>query len=448
MPAWMSGLSDFRPLEDLLGPQQRDAAARHDAFLDRGAGGVQRVIDAILALLHLGLGGTADPDDRNAAGELGQPLLQLLAVVVGRGVLDLGLDLVDAALDALLLAGTVDDRGVLLLDAHLAGAAEHVEGHVLELDAEVFRDHLATGQDGDVLEHRLATIAEARRLDGRDLQAAAQLVDDERGKRLALDVLGHDQQRLARLDDLLEHRQHRLEVGQLLLVQQDVGVLELGHHLLGVGDEVRREIAAVELHALDDLELGIEALGLFHRDDALVADLLHGFGDHVADGLLAVGRDGADLGHFSRRLDLLGDLREVGDHGLDGHLDAAAQVHRVHAGGHRLAAFADDRLGQHAGRRGAVAGQVVGLGGDFAHHLGAHVLEPVLELDFLGDGDAVLGGARCAEGLFDDHVAALGAEGHLDGVGENVHAVQQALAGVRGESYVFSSHVAAPSLLE
>ena len=132
------------------------------------------------------------------------------------------------------------------------------ERDVLELDAEVLGDHLAAGEDGDVLEHRLAAIAEARRLDRRDLEAAAQLVDDERRQRLALDVLGDDEQRLAGLHHRLEDRQHRLQGGQLLLVDEDVGVLELGHHLLGVGDEVGREIAAVELHALDDVELGLE----------------------------------------------------------------------------------------------------------------------------------------------------------------------------------------------
>ena len=101
----------------------------------------------------------------------------------------------------------------------------------------------------------------------------------------------------------LEHRQHRLQRRQLLLVQEDVGLLELGHHLLGVGDEIGREIAAVELHALDDVEFGLEALRLLDRDDAFVADLLHRLGDHVADRLVAVGRDRADLG------DLLGGLR-------------------------------------------------------------------------------------------------------------------------------------------
>ena len=63
---------------------------------------------------------------------------------------------------------------------------------------------LAAGQDGDVLEHRLAPIAEAGRLHRRDLEPAAQLVDDQRRQRLALDVLGDDQQRLAALYDRLE----------------------------------------------------------------------------------------------------------------------------------------------------------------------------------------------------------------------------------------------------
>ena len=80
------------------------------------------------------------------------------------------------------------------------------------------------------------------------------------------------------------------------------------------------------------------------------------------------------------------------------------------------------------------------LRGDFAHHLRAHVLELVLELDFLGDGDAVLGDARGAEALVEHDVAALGAERHLHRVGENVDAAQHAVAGVAGEFDVLGSH--------
>src|SRR5947199_3202362 len=40
-----------------------------------------------------------------------------------------------------------------------------------------------------------------------------------------------------------------------------------------IGDEVGRDVAAVELHAFDHLKLGLQGLRLLDRDDALVADL-------------------------------------------------------------------------------------------------------------------------------------------------------------------------------
>ncbi|GLI95367.1 hypothetical protein LMG27198_43590 [Methylocystis echinoides] len=99
----------------------------------------------------------------------------------------------DAGHDVLFLARAVDDRGVLLVNPNALGATKYSERHILELDAKVFRDQLAAREDGDVFKHGLAAIAEARRLDGRDLEAAAQLVDDGRRQRLALNVLGDDE---------------------------------------------------------------------------------------------------------------------------------------------------------------------------------------------------------------------------------------------------------------
>ncbi len=145
---------------------------------------------------------------------------------------------------------------------------------------------------------------------------------------------------------------------------------------------------------------------------------------------------------FLTFLDLLADFLDDLDHGL---VDAALQIHRVHAGGNALQAFADDRLGENRRSGGAVAGDVVGLLGHFAHHLGAHVLELVLELDLLGDGHAVLGRAGSAEALLDDDVAALGTQRHLDGVGEDIDAAQHALAGIGGKFDVFSGHCGSSS---
>ncbi len=223
-------------------------------------------------------------------------------------------------------------------------------------------------------------------------------------------------------------------------MDEQKGVLVLGDHLLGIGDEIRREIAAIELHALDDVELGLEALGLLDRDDPFVADPLHRVGDHLADRLVAVGGNGADLGDFRRFLDLLRALGDVLDGFRNSKVDAALQVHRIHPGGDIFGAFLDDRRSEHGRGRGAVAGSVARLRGDFAHHLRAHVLELVLKLDFLGDGHPVLGDAGRAERLVEHDVAALGAERHPDGVGENVDAAQHFLARVGGKTYVFGSH--------
>jgi hypothetical protein len=93
--------------------------------------------------------------------------------------------------------------------------------------------------------------------------------------------------------------------------------------------------------------------------------------------VVAVGRDGADLGDLRSTLTFFERFLRSATTFVDGLVDAALQVHRVHAGGNRLHAFADDGLGQNGGGGGAVTGGVVGLRGDFAHHLGAHVLELV-----------------------------------------------------------------------
>ena len=123
--------------------------------------------------------------------------------------------------------------------------------------------------------------------------------------------------------------------------------------------------------------VGLEATRLFDRDDAVLADLVHRLGDQVADFLVVVRRDGADLRDFLLAGRRNADLLELGDDRCDCLVDAALDRHRVGAGGDVLEAFAEDRLRQHGRRRRAVAGVVARLGRDFLHHLRAHVLERI-----------------------------------------------------------------------
>ncbi len=83
------------------------------------------------------------------------------------------------------------------------------------------------------------------------------------------------------------------------------------------------------------------------------------------------------------------------------------------------------------GGGGAVTGDVVGLGGDLLGELGAHVLERVAQLDLLGDRDAVVDDGGRAVLAVEDDAAAAGAEGDLEGVGEDVD------AGLEGAARLF-----------
>src|SRR5262249_30568405 len=82
------------------------------------------------------------------------------------------------------------------------------------------------------------------------------------------------------------------------------------------------------------------------------------------------------------------------------------------------------------GLRRAVPGYVVGLLGYFLDQLGADLLPRVLELDLLGDGHAIVGDRGGSPLLLEHHIAALGAEGYLDDVGQLVHAALEAAPGV------------------
>ena len=192
-------------------------------------------------------------------------------------------------------------------------------------------------------------------------------------------------------------------------MDQDVGVLQHRFHRLRIGDEVGREVAAIELHAFDPLDLGGQALAFIDGDHAVLADLLHGVGQELADFRIVVGGDGADLGDLfllvldrdRHALELVGDV----GHGL---LHARLELHGIHARDDGPEAFVEEGLGEDGGGGGAVAGLVAGLRGDLADHAGAHVLIDVFQVDFLGDRDAVFGDGRRAKTLLEDDVASRG----------------------------------------
>jgi hypothetical protein len=202
-------------------------------------------------------------------------------------------------------------------------------------------------------------------------------------------------------------------------VDQDVRVVQDRFHALGVGHEVLRQVALVELHAFGELELGAHGLGLVDGDHTVLADLVEGLGDQLAD-LRIAGGDGRDGSHVLGGLHLTGVLPEPLLHRGHGGVDPTLQPDRAGAGRDCLQTLVHQRLRQHGGRGGAVTGDVVGLGRYFLGQLRAEVLVRVLQLDLTSDGHTVVGDRGSAPLLVQDDVASLRAEGDLHGVGEDV----------------------------
>merc|ERR1711920_544782 len=82
----------------------------------------------------------------------------------------------------------------------------------------------------------------------------------------------------------------------------------------------------------------------------------------------------------------------------------------------------DHGVSQDGGGGGAVASGVIGFGGGLTDQGHTSVLDVILEFDLLGDGDAVVNDLRSSELLLEHHVAALGAEGDSNRLGEDVDA--------------------------
>ena len=176
---------------------QCHAAARYHAFFNGCAGCVQRVFNAGFLFFHFDFGCCADFDNSNAACQLGNTFLQLFAIIIRRGVFNLTTNLRNAAFDVRFAAMAINDGGVFFRYHNLLGLAKVVQGRFFQRQANFFRNHLAAGDDCDVLQHGFATVAEARCLNSTNFDDAANRVHDQRRQRFAFNVFSDDQHRTA-----------------------------------------------------------------------------------------------------------------------------------------------------------------------------------------------------------------------------------------------------------
>src|SRR5690606_6243364 len=147
----------------------------------------------LLFLSHFG--GSANLVYGNTARQFGQTLLPVFLAVIGSGFFLLSAALGNTVFVVGLSSSTVDDSGVVLVDLHALGLTQVLQGSGFQIQTHFFADHGTAGQDGDILQHGLATITEARGLDRSHLDDAAHVVDYQGSQCFTFNVLGDDHQR-------------------------------------------------------------------------------------------------------------------------------------------------------------------------------------------------------------------------------------------------------------
>src|SRR5699024_2526610 len=389
----------------------------NNALFNRSLRVTDCVLNTVLALLELDLSCSANLEDCYAAGELSQALLQLLTVVIGVGVVDLSADLLDAAVDLLLGASSLNDGGLVLGYNNLACLTQQWQVSGLQGQAYLFGNNLATGQDCHILQGCLAAVAEAWRLNRNGLEGATDLVNNQSRQGLALNIFSDNQQWLARLHNLLQQWNEVLDVGDLGGNQQDVWIFEDCFLTLNVSCEVARDVALVKAHTLGNLEVNTKGVGLFNGNNGVlvhraISDGVHCFSNLLTNCWVRCGNTSGGS-NLLLGLNFLSGCQQCINYGLGRCFDAALDAHWVRASSYVAQTFTNQCLSQNRCGGGAVASDVIGLLGNFLNQLSADLFVWILKLNFASDGNTVISNGWGAPALLQNDVASLWSKRYL-----------------------------------
>ena len=329
-------------------------------------------------------------------------------------------NLVHTSFDFFLAAFAVDDGCFFFGNANLASAAQISQFYAVQLAAEFFGNNRTAGDDGNILQHRFTAIAKARSLNSYRFEGAAQLVDHQSGQCFAFYVFSNDQQFFTLLYYFFQNRQHVGNSADFAIGDQDVRIGQNGFHFVRIGDHVRRNVTAVELHAFYNLQIRAHAFGFFNSDNTVFAYFFHSFSNQLADFFVSCGNR-SNLSDSILRFHFLGSFANFFYQSSNGFLNALFQNHRISAGGDIAHAFVNHSLSQNGSRRGAVACNVIGFGGNFFHQLSAHVFKRIFQFDIPSDSHAVISNERCAEFLIQNHIAAFRSKSYFYSISQRIN---------------------------
>ena len=398
---------------------QRRATTGNDTFFHSSFSSVEGVFDPQFAVFEFRFRGRTDLNHCHAASKFGNAFLQFFLIVIRVRFFQLPANLANTFFHVRLSFPTCDNCGGVFIDRHFAGSSQHVQIDSVQRQTHFFGNHLTSREHGNVLQHLLAAIAKSRCFDRCCIEDPPSFIHHQGCQGLPFQIFSDNQQGLTRTGHFLQHWHQVLDGANFLIDDQQACILELCHHCFIVGNEVRRDVTAIELHPLDHFQFRGQGLGLFYRDHPVFGDLVHGLGDHLPYFRIVASRDRRHLGDrpsFYWLRHLLNFLHQMGDC----FLNPPAHRHRISPCGHILQPFLDHRLGQHRRRGRAITSDVLSFRCHFPHQLGTGIFQGICQFDLLSNRDAIVNDLGCAKLLLQQHVAPLRSQGNAHGVRQGV----------------------------
>merc|ERR1719312_830313 len=146
-------------------------------------------------------------------------------------------------------------------------------------------------------------------------------------------------------------------------------------------NEVRRDVATVKFHSLNDVHLIPQSFAVLDSDYSFLANLPHGFTDQVSDRGVTIGRDCGNLSNFFRSGNSLADCFELFTNGLDSCEESSPNLHRVGSMSNIVHPSLCNGSGKNCGCSSTISSLLISLVSNILDKLSSDVLELVLKFD-------------------------------------------------------------------
>jgi hypothetical protein len=337
---------------------------------------------------------------------------------------------------------------VFLGDFDLTALTQHALVWIVESNTDLLWNDCSSSQNSQIVQNGLSVVTEGWGLDSTHLETGLDLVHDQVGQWLALNVISDNQKWSLLFHGILQKLEDLLEWGDFVFGDKDQRLFELGLLWFLVVNEVRWNVASVKLESLNEFNLMLKGLALTDGDNTSVTNLLEKISKFLTDFFISVSRNRSDWLDLRTVFNFDWVLGDFLDDCLNCQIDTFLHFAKVDSSFDSFQSLSENGSGQDRGGGGSISSLVIGLVGNGLNETGTHVGKSIAELNGLSNSDTVLGDFDSTEGLVDQNVTSVWSKSDLDSICQSITALQHFVSGIVTKKQFFWGKVESESVEE